>query len=163
MIDFRIKKSSIIKGGLIFQFVYDKSDDRSQHDMNNFNFMDSIFVQEDAFFLIEPIFSINESIERTLENQKYYHWGLNYHDLNSLEVILKDIIELQKSIQQYETLDTIHRLSFWLTKKLKKILTIRRIRYKYQDEMLAYLEGIIDFIRVAIDNKDIKGVWVIGI
>ncbi len=163
MIDFRIKKSTAPTGRLTFQFVYDKSEDRSQHDMNNFNFMDSIFVQEDAFFLIEPIFFVNESTERTPEQQKYYHWGLNYHDLNSLEVILQDIIELQKSIQQYETLDTIHRLSFWLTKKLNKILTIRRIRYKYQDKMIAYLQGIIDFIRIAIDDKDIKGVWVIGI
>lgn len=164
MIDFRIKKSSALTGGLTFQFVYDKSDNRSDHSIEDFNFIDSIFVQEEAFFLIEPIFSTNESTERTPEQQRYYHWVLNnYHDLNSFEIILQQIIELQQGIQQYKNLETVHKLDLYLTKKLKKILTIRRIRYKHQNEMVNYLTGIINFIKVAIDDKDIKGIWVIGI
>ncbi len=163
MIDFRIKKASGLVGHLNIQFVYDKSADRSQHDMDKFDFLNSIYVKEDSFFLIEPIFFYNESTQRTAEQQKYYHWGLNYHDLNSLKVILQEVIELRESIQQYRTSDTIQKLSFWLTKELKKILTIRRIRYKYQNKMIAYLNEISSFIEVALDDKDIKGIWVIGI
>lgn len=163
MIDFRIKKSSALTGRLTFQFVYDKSDNRSHHNLDDFNFTDSIFVQEEAFFLVEPIFSTHESTERTPEQQRYYHWGLNYHDLNSLEIILQQIIELQQGIQQYKNQETVNKIDVCLTKKLEKILTIRRIRYKHQNEMINYLTGIINFIKVAIDNKDIKGIWVIGI
>ncbi len=163
MIDFRIKKASGLVGHLNIQFVYDKSADRSQHDMDKFDFLNSIYVKEDSFFLIEHIFFYNESTERTAEQKKYYHWGLNYHDLNSLEIILQEVIELRESIQQYKTSDTIQKLSFWLTKKLKKILTIRRIRYKCQNKMIDYLDEIIDFIKTAIDDKEVKGIWVIGI
>jgi|GEM_PF-2744151 len=163
MIDFRIKKSSALTGRLTFQFVYDKSDNRSNHDLENFDFTDSIFVHEEAFFLIESIFSTHESTERTPEQQRYYHWGLNYHDRDSLEIIVQQIIELQQDIQQYKNQETINKIDVFLTKKLEKILTIRRIRYKYQKEMVNYLTGIISFIKVAIDDKDIKGIWVIGI
>ena len=163
MIDFRIRKSNALTGSLTFQFVYDRSDNRSDHNLEDFDFVDSIFVHEEAFFLIESIFSTNESTERTPEQQRYYHWGLNYHDRNSLEIILQQIIELQQSIQQYNNLETVHKLDVFLTKKLEKILTIRRIRYKYQNEMVNYLTGIINFIKVAIDDEDIKGIWVIGI
>lgn len=145
------------------QFVYDKSADRSQHDMDKFDFLDSIYIKEDAFFLIEPMFFYNESTERTAEQRKYYHWGLNYHDRNSLNIILQEVIELRESIQQYQTLDTVEKLSFWLTKRLKKIITIHRIRYKYQDKMIVYLDEMINFIKTAIDNEEIKGIWVIGI
>lgn len=76
---------------------------------------------------------------------------------------MQQVIELQQDIQQYKNQETVNKVDVCLTKKLEKILTIRRIRYKYQKEMVNYLTDIINFIKVAIDDKNIKGIWVIGI
>ncbi len=69
MIDFRIKKASGLVGHLNIQFVYDKSADRSQHDMDKFDFLNSIYVKEDSFFLIEPIFFITNQHKGRLNSK----------------------------------------------------------------------------------------------
>lgn len=163
MIDFRVQRLDKIIGGLTFQLTYDKKGFKTQNSSNNLDYSASIAVREDAFFLIEPIFSIHCSNERTPEQKIYYHYGLNYHDTESLESIVKDLKNLKEDIEKGKIPAFLTTSEYRIPKKIKKILTIPRIRYKYQNEMLVFIGEISNYLSLAIDDDTIKGAWVLGI
>lgn len=152
MINFELKYSNEICGGLNIQMVgkYNNTDI-----LEGVGFKKSLCVSEYAFCLLEFFFA------KHLENfAKFYHYGTNFHDKNSLGNILSDLKYYPNTLYNADGIDI--KLN-WTTDELKIFLDNHKHDKNLKKDIIIFIQNVVDFLSALYQDDDCLGVYVIGI
>ncbi|OOR92428.1 hypothetical protein B0181_01685 [Moraxella caviae] len=143
MIDFNFYTSNKQVGGLNFQICYSVN--------KEIIYKKSLVINEDLFSLIQDDFSLCYCDNN--EKYNYYHWGVNFHDKQDIECIIKRLNYRLDKINQ----NNINNLNYsWLDEDCVEFLNTNKINFK------KFIEYVIDFINIFQINE-YDGIYVIGV
>lgn len=161
-VEFTIEPTIKLASGLIFQLVYAKRIGlRSWSELNEYDFQNSIGINDKAFNLIVAIFHKHQDPNCPEEFRWAYTYNMNFHDKASVKAIVADISQLKTQLENHER--PIIENQYFYAKKIQKLVSNKRIRYKYQAKMVAFLTEILAFLQRAIEDDEIFGICFVGI
>ncbi len=175
MINFTVKNCDSIQGGLCFQLI-PKFDDSTQISLDKVDCSKSIACSENAFAIIEYVFSSDRN------DKEFYHWSLNIHDRKSIKDIilrLKHLInmfnkannikfiysreDLLNLDDERETLKNgIIKLA-WSTDEMREELEKNITHDEYRIKIVSFIDKIIFFLEACLLNVKCTGIYVSGV
>ncbi len=176
-ISYKVEKCYTIKGGLNFQIVT-KMDDMVGIDLEKIEYGNSIAISENAFAIIENIFTS----ELPVEDRKNYHWEFHYHDINSVHRIILKLNALKRSLGEqgqitflWKSSDLLKNLNelevinqgliklAWSTDEIIDELHKNIVYACYRKQIVHFINEIIDFLKNGVSAFGCRGIYVLGV
>lgn len=157
MIDFQIRKSDSLCGGLNFQIVgnYENCEENKHIDLEKINFCSSFCISEHSFLLIEYFFS-----KHSKNGFGFYHYDTHFHDKKSIKKIIIDINSLLDRLKENNSFNI--KLN-WYTEEFSKFLEKNKNLENFRKKLFFFLEKIVNLLKEFYENPVCFGIYVIGI